>query len=217
MTQQAFTKKKNTWLKLEECLTKTNYALTINPMESFQYYDSNSIQRFHHFKRSMVIFLRDYLKPFADYEFFIELSPMGLLHLHGTVRIEHLLDFYMITIPRINCMSASSMTTIHPPVAPTKDKPYGDWISYIQKQYDLFQPLNSIISQSTQPGGIEDVDDNDYDQIINPQPRPPTKQAKKAKALRAKKVTIWNPKINSVDAEKTRIDLSKVGGYSIEY
>lgn len=178
MTQQAFMKKKNTWLKMEEVIPDSSYALTINPMESYQYYDSNSIQRFHAFKRNMTVFLQDYVKPFSDmYIFNIELSTNGLLHLHGIINITHIVDFYLISIPRINRISSSYMCTIHEAQA-KEDQPFSSWFDYCTKQSDIFSPLNPLIKHTDLATGIEDYIYDEYLDIIKPKPFPNTDKLK---------------------------------------
>lgn len=195
MNPQAFAKKKNTWFKMEDFHTATMYALTINPHDCFQSYDLNSINRFHTFKRRMTIFLRDTIKPFcSQYNFYIELSTNGLLHLHGWIVVDSIVDFYLSAIPRINNMSASYLTDVKD-ILITHDSPYESWNAYCLKQQTMLFPLNGEIKHTDIPNGIEDMADEDYSDLVShhidklktqalrakKQKKPPKKQTRKSR------------------------------------
>jgi len=91
-----YNKPKHTVPKFEECEIGKPYACTINPTDNLQQYYENSVRRFHTFNDAIQLKIKKVLHPYCkSYYFSIEISPLGRLHLHGTIVLSDKIGFYL--------------------------------------------------------------------------------------------------------------------------
>lgn len=146
-------KKKNEFVKLEDCHVHQRYSFSYNPVDQPIMESPTGFkdwwQENYNFFRSML---------HSTYQLYCELSPHGRWHFHGYVWVTNVLKFYMYDVPRMsNC--ACSMDSI----GPTFDDE-NQWLAYCIKQqnqlsefikdelYGLVAPDgNSFITLFTDP------------------------------------------------------------------
>jgi len=97
----------------EEIQTDIEYTFSINPKDDFQYFDSeNSLQRYQNFHKKAITYLLNYIAPTCDYYLKIELSRMGRLHMHGTIKIKDVFGFYCDSIIKLQKYGTYEIDTI---------------------------------------------------------------------------------------------------------
>lgn len=84
-------KEKCSALKLEELEANTLYAITINPVEQYPEHKDRYKDTIHFHCFSFLNKLRKY----SELELYPELSPLGRIHYHGTVKIIDPVEFLL--------------------------------------------------------------------------------------------------------------------------
>lgn len=104
---------------MEHMKTDTNYAFSYNPESQPASYASDRLQKwwieqaklFGHFKGSTV-------------NMNVEISKLGRLHFHGTIKISTLWKFYYYDVPLMMKEGAFEIDTINK---------YDEWMAYVEK------------------------------------------------------------------------------------
>lgn len=116
-----------------ECIEENiAYAFSLNPIDSLQYWDDDN--RLNKFKTNLTTILSSLntINVIAN----IELSPLGRLHLHGTIKILNTKLFFLNHIHKLQHYGTFEIDTI---------KDQDKWTEYINKQSKL--TLGSIQTQ----------------------------------------------------------------------
>lgn len=120
---------------IEDIEIGKKYTITIAPDDSHQYFEvpkrDGRLLKFISWARIYIYkaFLNN------EYELFTEVSPRGRLHFHGTIKFksnEHLLDFYIYTIPHLLKSNQIEIDTIKDPKV---------WDEYKRKQQKFNLPV----------------------------------------------------------------------------
>lgn len=112
-------------IKAELIKTDTEYAFTINPEKQFETYGFNYYQEFMKYMIGKLGKLNN-----CKMKLFPEVSPIGRLHLHGTIIILNVLSFYLTDIHLLQEIGAFEIDTI---------SDVKIWETYITKQQLLFK------------------------------------------------------------------------------
>lgn len=132
---KGYDKEQHEMLAPEELVPMENYAFTLNPGgkdDSMQMLEANALRRFSDFKMHQRAYLMQVLAPYANYQFWIEISKKGRLHLHGVVKFhdyDAILGFFMKAVP--NLMKCYSFC-----LKPIDNM--SDWLVYCTKSERLF-------------------------------------------------------------------------------
>lgn len=123
-------KKKTDVLPLESIELYKDYALTINPCDSFQFFGVPFRER--SFYESL---LNDFLSPMLSHILFMEVSPKGRLHWHGTLQFQEtkeIIKYYTHQLPAWLARSTVVLKEID-----SSDK----WFEYCRKQKTFHEYL----------------------------------------------------------------------------
>lgn len=115
------------FIKYEECEEGVDYAITLNPEDTYQYWDIE--QRMDAFNKYHKGYLGKLTASSIDNIFImslrIEVSPNGRLHYHGILKILNKKHFYLYTIHKLQKIYAYKIDTINKPDV---------WETYYNKQ-----------------------------------------------------------------------------------
>jgi len=93
MNEQTFQK------KVELCENK-DFAITISPSDRLQYF--NNSERMQVSYITTVKLYKDILNKYLNkYELYLEVSPKGRIHYHGTINIKDIIGFLLYVIPQL--------------------------------------------------------------------------------------------------------------------
>lgn len=123
--------KHNQSIKIELIDEEEWYALTINPQDDYQYWNENTDTRLKMFTDNIKIVMHRILQP-CRYELYVEVSPVGRLHLHGKMRFNNkstIIRWYISQIHKLGKVSHFEIDTI---------EDMKIWDEYIKKQYHIF-------------------------------------------------------------------------------
>jgi len=116
-------KAKNQIPNMEDLIEGQRYAVTINPIDKFQYFAAQ--QRVNNCAVALdtILFYNN-----AKYKLYPELSSKGRFHLHGYITVMNKIEFYLFSVPYM-----LSRCTIVIKELKDEDK----WDEYIHKQNDF--------------------------------------------------------------------------------
>jgi len=122
-------KPKNDLVSLEDLDDSGTYAITINPIDKFQF--MNKCNRLKSFYDAV---LTNFCYTRYKYCYYVELSSKGRLHLHGTVNIkkEDRGRFYLSAVPNMLTKATIVLKNLS---EDTK------WLEYCMKQCDIMDDL----------------------------------------------------------------------------
>lgn len=117
-------KERNIIPELELMQPNKWYAFSCNPCDKYQHFKAMN---------RMGLFIGDLSNLFLHtgiykYELYIELSPKGRLHLHGRIKINKIVEFYLNVVSYLTTRS----TVVIKPIDDEKK-----WAEYCTKQHDL--------------------------------------------------------------------------------
>lgn len=129
MSNDNYTRPRNQIPKLEALNSIETYAITISPNNTNQF--SGHTDRFKHtIHQHSFTWLKDLCKT-SEIKLYMEFSPEGRIHYHGTIKINDIFKFYQDLFPMLN----DHFTCV---IKPIKDQ---EWIqTYCQKQAHIIQP-----------------------------------------------------------------------------
>lgn len=136
----------NKIIKLEEVCKKTFYTLTVNPNDSRQFFDKdNRMTKF-------LSYFKMYIVPMfiGDVNGFIEISPTGRLHFHGTLKFrnnDQIYRFYLDNVHKLTTMCMLEIDTIDDIKV---------WNKYISKQQQIITSI-TIISSDDSIRSLDDI------------------------------------------------------------
>lgn len=134
----------------EDFLEDTTYAISISPMVQYQNQNDRCVVAQQRIESFIHTFSKNYLPAFAlvaKTHLHLELSSLGNLHYHGTIKVNktHKLQWYAISIPILKNNGTFEIDTITDPII---------WDEYCNKQklpYDYICPREIIHP----PTGVE--------------------------------------------------------------
>lgn len=89
-----------TFEKKVELKENVDFALTISPSDRMQYFDNSNRLQVSYI--TMLKTYKDLLKMYTNnYKLFLEVSPKGRIHYHGTINIKDLIGFLLYVIPQL--------------------------------------------------------------------------------------------------------------------
>lgn len=125
----------STNIAIDDYKLDTYYAMTFSPSDDYQFWNSDErINDFESYVRKNIL----NKLPFSKYEFYLELSSLGRLHLHGQFKItshKMLIEFYLHTIRFLSQRANVYIHTIEDEKIPAAK--YNSWEQYIKKQYNI--------------------------------------------------------------------------------
>lgn len=116
--------------KFELMVLKDPYAITINPIDEFDVKQPLSawIAKQH---RLLSDLLFD-----CNLTLYLEASPVGRLHFHGTIKIDNFLGY----LRTLNCLQKYGTFCIKPIREAMEGSEYESWDAYCKKQSDIWEP-----------------------------------------------------------------------------
>lgn len=122
------------------------YSCTINPPDEGQYFESGDV-RVQSFLRNLykkLVKLNEYC---SDYEFYLEVSKGGRLHVHGTLETDNIIEFYLHVPPLLKSMGQYELDTVDDIRTwmsyCTKDELVTDWGRYLRGTVFEY-PINNV-------------------------------------------------------------------------
>ncbi len=161
MTSTSYTKPKHECIKPEDLVINTSYAFTLNmrdqlPMNTVQYHYFNKfIGTYHTYINGVYKSLNELKGSVLDTR--LEVSQLGRIHLHGTIRVHSKFNFYVRDVRLLTNIGTLSIKELKEPEV---------WTEYCQKQAHIFLPVHTEYADSVY------LYTNDPDQRYAPLKRP---------------------------------------------
>lgn len=125
------------FMKYEDCKNDTVYTITLNPKNEYQYFtNEDRKQAFFRYHKNYIQKLTFLTKPIMTNifttELYMEISPTGRLHFHGTIKILNKHMFYIHVLYKLQDMYSYEIDHLTDPVI---------WTKYCLKQQPFYDKM----------------------------------------------------------------------------